>query len=220
MAKIGVILAGSGVFDGSEIHEAVLTLLNIVKKGSEYLCIAPDIEQIHTINHAVKDVSEGETRNVLIESARIARGDIKDLKDVSMSEIDGVIFPGGFGAAKNLCDFAVNGANCTINPHVKELILNMYSDGKPIGALCIAPVVIAKAFEGSNVKPVLTIGNDKQTAEAIEMMGGIHTECTPDNIVIDEENKIVSTPAYMLASNIAEFENGIERLVAEVLSMV
>ena len=220
MPKVGVILSGSGVFDGSEIHEAVITLLTIERRGADYVCMAPDINQMHTIDHLTGNESEGEQRNVLVESARIARGDIKDIKDVSADEIDALIIPGGFGAAKNLCDFAVKGADCEVNPDVKELVLSMNKVGKPIGAMCIAPALLAKVFEGSDIKPTLTIGTDKQTAEAIEKMGAIHNDCSVDDIIVDYDNRIVTTPAYMLAKGISEAGTGIERLVEEVLAMI
>ena len=220
MPKVGVILSGSGVFDGSEIHEAVITLLTIERRGADYVCIAPDINQMHTIDHLTGNESEGEQRNVLVESARIARGDIKEIKDVSADEIDALIIPGGFGAAKNLCDFAVKGADCEVNPDVKELVLSMNKVGKPIGAMCIAPALLAKVFEGSDIKPTLTIGTDKQTAEAIEKMGAIHNDCSVDDIIVDYDNRIVTTPAYMLAKGISEAGTGIERLVEEVLAMI
>lgn len=220
MPKVGVILSGSGVFDGSEIHEAVITLLTIERRGADYVCIAPDINQMHTIDHLTGNESEGEQRNVLVESARIARGDIKDIKDVSADEIDALIIPGGFGAAKNLCDFAVKGADCEVNPDVKELVLSMNKVGKPIGAMCIAPALLSKVFEGSDIKPTLTIGTDKQTAEAIEKMGAIHNDCSVDDIIVDYDNRIVTTPAYMLAKGISEAGTGIERLVEEVLAMI
>ena len=220
MPKVGVILSGSGVFDGSEIHEAVITLLTIERREADYVCMAPDINQMHTIDHLTGNESEDEQRNVLVESARIARGDIKDIKDVSVDEIDALIIPGGFGAAKNLCDFAVKGADCEVNPYVKELVLSMNKAGKPIGAMCIAPALLAKVFEGSDVKLTLTIGTDKQTAEAIEKMGAIHNDCSVDDIVVDYDNRIVTTPAYMLAKGISEAGTGIERLVEEVLAMI
>ena len=220
MPKVGVILSGSGVFDGSEIHEAVITLLTIERREADYVCMAPDINQMHTIDHLTGNESEDEQRNVLVESARIARGDIKDIKDVSVDEIDALIIPGGFGAAKNLCDFAVKGADCEVNPYVKELVLSMNKAGKPIGAMCIAPTLLAKVFEGSDVKLTLTIGTDKQTAEAIEKMGAIHNDCSVDDIVVDYDNRIVTTPAYMLAKGISEAGTGIERLVEEVLAMI
>jgi len=220
MPKVGVILSGSGVFDGSEIHEAVITLLTIERREADYVCMAPDLNQMHTIDHLTGNECEGDQRNVLVESARIARGDIKDIKDVSAGEIDALIIPGGFGAAKNLCDFAVKGADCEVNADVKELVLNMNKAGKPIGAMCIAPALLAKVFEGSDVKPTLTIGTDKQTAEAIEKMGAIHNDCSVDDIVVDYENGIVTTPAYMLAKGISEAGTGIERLVEEVLAMI
>ncbi len=218
MPRVGVILGGAGVYDGSEIHEAVITLLSIENKMGDYLCIAPNINQMHTVNHLTGNESEGEQRNVLVESARIARGNVKDIKDVDPNEIDAIILPGGFGAAKNLCDFAVNGADCDVNQDVKELLLNMNKAGKPIGAMCIAPVILAKIF--GIYKPTLTIGTDKGTAEAVEKMGAAHKDCPVDDIVVDRENRLVTTPAYMLAKGISEAASGIDRLVEEVLAMI
>jgi len=218
MPIVGVILGGAGVYDGSEIHEAVLSLLSIENKMGEYLCMAPNINQMHTVNHLTGNESEGEQRNVLVESARIARGKVKDIKDVDPNEIDAIILPGGFGAAKNLCDFAVNAEDCDVNQDVKELLLNMNKAGKPIGAMCIAPVILAKIF--GVYQPNLTIGTDKETARAIEKMGAVHRDCPVDDIVVDRENRLVTTPAYMLAKGISEAALGIDRLVEEVLAMI
>lgn len=218
MPIVGVILGGAGVYDGSEIHKAVLTLLSIENKMGEYLCMAPNINQMHTVNHLTGNESEGEQRNVLVESARIARGKVKDIKDVDPNEIDAIILPGGFGAAKNLCDFAVNAEDCDVNQDVKELLLNMNKAGKPIGAMCIAPVILAKIF--GVYQPNLTIGTDKETARAIGKMGAVHRDCPVDDIVVDRENRLVTTPAYMLAKGISEAVLGIDRLVEEVLAMI
>lgn len=216
MPKVGVVLSGSGVFDGSEIHEATLTLLNLDKKGVEIIIMAPDIEQKDVINH-LKQEATGEKRNVLIESARIARGNIRNIKDVKSSELDALIFPGGFGAAKNLSNFAEKGENCTLNPDVERLIKDMHREGKPMGFICIAPVLAAKAI-GNKVQ--VTVGNDPQVAKAIENMGAYHIECPVDMAVIDSKNKVISTPAYMLASSIKELESGIKMLVKNLLKLI
>lgn len=216
MPKVGVVLSGSGVFDGSEIHEATLTLLFLDKKGAEIIIMAPDMEQKDTINH-LKQEPMKEKRNVLVEAARIARGNIKNIKDVKAEDLDALIFPGGFGAAKNLSDFAEKGENCTLNPEVERLIKEMHQKGKPMGFICIAPVLAAKAL-GNKVQ--VTIGNDPQVAKAIEKMGAYHIECPVDMAVIDSKNKIVSTPAYMLASSIKELESGIKMLVNNVLKLI
>lgn len=216
MAKIGVVLSGCGVMDGSEIHEAVLTLLALSKKGAEAVCMAPDADQYHVINHLTNQETK-EKRNILTESARIARGKIKDMKTVTASEVDALIFPGGFGAAKNLCTFAFDGPDCKVNPEVARLTREVRQAGKPIGAICISPALMAKIFQGEPVQ--VTIGNDSATAVAIQKLGHQHVECGVREICVDEKNKLVTTPAYMLAGNIAEAYEGIEKLVSEVLSL-
>lgn len=217
--KIGLLLHGCGVFDGSEIHESVLTLLYLDKAGAEVLCMAPDKEQFHVVNHASGEVAEGQKRNILEESARIARGDIKNLKDVKADEIDALIIPGGFGAAKNLTDFASKGENCSIDPDVEKLLKELNKKGKPIGAICIAPAVIAKAL-GKDINPKITIGNDEGTAEKLEKMGAVHVDCPVYDCLISEKNRIVTTPAYMLGSGIKDIAEGIEALVNAIVEMV
>ena len=216
MKKIGVVLSGCGVMDGSEIHEAVLTLLAIDKAGAMALCMAPNIPQNEVVDHVTNE-SQQETRNVLVESARIARGRIKDIADVSADDLDGLIFPGGFGAAKNLSNFAHAGANAQVHPEVARLIQAMIKSGKPIGAICIAPAILA-GFLGK-INPVLTIGTDKETAATLETMGAKHQHCPVREIVVDEKLKIVTTPAYMLAERIGEAAEGIEKLVRKVVEL-
>lgn len=215
--KVGVMLSGCGVFDGSEIHEAVLTLLALDRAGVETVCMAPDMDQIHVINHLTQEKTE-EKRNVLVESARIARGKIKNLKDVKASDLDALIMPGGMGAAKNLSTFAIQGTDAQVDPEVKRLLNEMVSAGKPVGAICIAPATLTKAL--SDKKPQVTIGNDLNTAQAIEKMGGDHKNCTVDMIHVDESNNIVTTPAYMLGPGIKDIAVGIEKLVNKVVSMI
>lgn len=217
MAKIGVLLSGCGVNDGSEIHEAVITMLTLDKAGAETVCMAPDVDQFDVVNHLTGEAT-GEKRNVLVESARIARGNIKDIKKVRAADIDGLIIPGGFGAAKNLSDFAVKGKDAVVNEDVKRLLNDMVSAEKPIGAICIAPATLTKALEEKN--PEVTIGNDIGTAGAIEAMGGRHKECSVDMIHVDSNNKLVTTPAYMLGPCIKDVAVGIEKLVNKVLELV
>jgi len=215
--KIGVVLSGCGVRDGSEIHEAVLTLLAIDRNGAEAVCMAPDME-FPEVDHLTMEET-GAKRNVLVESARIARGKIRNIKDVKAAELDAVIFPGGFGAAKNLCDFAGKGAAATVQPDVARLVRDMAGAKKPIGAICIAPALIA-AVLGRECAPSLTIGNDAGTAAAINKTGSRHVECPVTEFVVDRQNRIVSTPAYMLANSISESAEGIEKTVKAVLDLI
>ena len=215
--KIGVVLSGCGVYDGSEIHEAVLTLLAIDRAGAEAVCCAPNIKQAHVINHLTGEESKSESRNVLTESARIARGKIRDVANVKASELDALILPGGFGAAKNLCDYAFNGPQCSVNPDVARLASEIHAAGKPIGVVCIAPVLAAKLFGAKN--PQITIGTDKNTAKDIESFGAKHVPCAVSEFVVDKPRKLVSTPAYMLAQSIKEAAEGIEKLVRAVVEM-
>ena len=215
--KIAVILSGCGVFDGSEIYESVITLLCLDKAGAQVQCFAPDIQQMHVINHFTGDVVEDESRNVLAEAARLVRGDIKDLAQANMVDFDAVIIPGGFGAAKNLCDFAVKGSAFLLNEELKRFVQAAHQAKKPVGAMCIAPAMAGKLF-GEGVR--FTIGDDKATAEAIEATGAIHEVCSVNDICIDDKNLLVTTPAYMLASNISEAAVGVEKLVQAVLAMI
>ncbi|GJL78559.1 MAG: glyoxalase [Nitrospinaceae bacterium] len=218
--KIGVVLSGCGVYDGAEIHESVITLLAIDRAGAEAICMAPNVDQMHVVNHLTGEEMKGEKRNVLVEAARIARGDIKDIATVKADDIDALFFPGGFGAAKNLSDFAVNGENCDVHPEVMRLVKEFAQKQKPQGVACIAPAMFAKIYEGESVHPTLTIGNDKDTSEKIEKMGSHHQDCAVQDVVLDKANKIVSTPAYMLGQNISEVADGIEKSVKELVKMI
>lgn len=215
MKKVAVLLSGTGVFDGAEVNEAVLTLLHIGKQGASYQCFAPDVDQLHVVNHLSGDVTE-EKRNVLVESARIARGEVKPLSELDAAEFDALILPGGFGVAKNFCDFAVNGAEMTVNEQVLAVGKAFVEARKPAGYMCIAPVLLPYVY-GEGVRA--TIGNDKDVASAIEKMGGKHVECPVDDIVVDDANRLVTTPAYMLATNLVDAEKGISKLVEKVLYM-
>lgn len=215
MKKIAVVLSGCGVYDGAEIHEAVLTMLAIASNGAVYEVFAPDIDQHHVVNH-LTGTEMDETRNVLIESARIARGKIKALSEFSGKEFDAIIFPGGFGAAKNLSTFALDGSNCKVDSDVEASIKEMISLGKPVGALCISPVILAKIL--GDVE--LTIGDDAGTIQAIEEMGATHKATTHGEVVVDQQHKIVTTPCYMLDATITQIEEGARNVVKTILDMV
>lgn len=215
--KIGVVLSGCGVYDGSEIHEAVLTLLAIDRNGAEAVCMAPDME-LSEVDHLSGNAT-GATRNVLVESARIARGKIRNIAEVNAGELDALIFPGGFGAAKNLCNFAGKGAAATIHPEVAKLLREIAAVKKPICAICIAPALVAATL-GKEYAPKVTIGNDAGTAAAIVAMGSEHIICPVTEFVVDKHNKIVSTPAYMLAQSISEVAVGIDKAVKATLDLI
>jgi len=216
MKTVAVILSGCGVYDGSEIHEAVLTMLALAEQGAKYRCFAPNVEQYHVINHLTGEVSEAQTRNVLVESARIARGDISDVAELNVNDFDAVILPGGFGAAKNLCDFAIHDVKASVEPSVLKACLAFAHAHKPAGYMCIAPAMIALIYEqGSRA----TIGTDEAIAAQLTTMGLEHIRCTVADIVVDNQHKLVSTPAYMLAGSITEASRGIQKLVAAVLAM-
>lgn len=219
MPKVAVILAGSGVFDGSEHQETVLTLLHLDEMGAEVKVFAPDVAQMHVVNHLKGEPAEGETRNVLVEAARLVRGDIKPMSEGQTDDFDALVIPGGFGAAKNLCDFAVNGPQCTVNPSVARAVEEFNAAGKVIAPMCIAPAIVARVLGGKGKKVKLTIGNDPDTAAAIEAMGAEHVNCPVDDIVVDEEHRVVSTPAYMLGPSIKHVNKGIRALVSKVLEM-
>ena len=220
MKKIGVVLSGCGVYDGAEIHESVITLLAIDRAGAQAVCMAPNVDQMHVVNHVTGEEAAGEKRNVLVESARIARGEIKDISTVKAEDIDALVFPGGFGAAKNLSSFAVKGENCDVHPEVLRLVKEFAAKQKPQAVLCIAPAMMAKIYEDAPKKPVLTIGNDKETSGKIEIMGSRHQDCAANDFVFDAENKIVSTPAYMLGQSISEVAEGIEKTIKKLVQMI
>lgn len=219
MKKIGVLLSGCGVQDGSEIHEAVLTLLAIDRLGAVAVCLAPNVDQRRVVDHLTGEPREGERRNVLHEAARIARGKIRDAATVHAGELDALILPGGFGAATNLSDFATAGAQAAVHPEVVRLVREVQAQKKPLGFICIAPAVAAAIFRGTPVSPRLTIGDDADTAAAIEKMGAKHVRRAVSEIEVDEPNRIVSTPAYMLAGRISEAAAGIDRLVEKVVAL-
>ena len=216
MSKVAVVLAGCGVYDGAEINEAVLTLLSLEQQGATYQCFAPNIKQLHVINHLTGEPAEGESRNVLVEAARIARGNVQDLATVEVADFDALLVPGGFGAAKNLCDFAVAGTEMKVQDDFLRVARAFHQAGKPIGLICIAPVMAA-AICGEGTR--CTIGNDADTAAAITAMGGVHLACPVSEARVDTERKLVTTPAYMLAGSVAEAYSGISKCVQEVLDL-
>ncbi|EGA65365.1 isoprenoid biosynthesis glyoxalase ElbB [Vibrio brasiliensis] len=215
MKKVAVILSGSGVFDGAEIHESVLALHAIEKQGATWHCFAPNIDQLHVINHKTGEEMD-ETRNVLVESARIARGRIEDVAKLNVDDYDALLLPGGFGAAKNLTDFAIKGAECSINTHVASACRAFAQARKPAGYLCIAPTIIPMIY-GQGVQA--TIGNDAATAAAFNTLGGQHVESPVDEVVFDKEHLVLSTPAYMLAENISQAAVGIDALVEKLIAL-
>jgi enhancing lycopene biosynthesis protein 2 len=220
MPTVGVCLSGCGFLDGAEIIESVATLYHLEHAGATILAMAPNIGQAHVVKHLTGDEMTGETRNVLVEAARIVRGDIKDIADISAEDMDALIIPGGYGAAKNLSTYAFDGPDCQVNEEVHQLVRDMIAANKPIGAICIAPAMLAKILEGSGVNTQLTIGNDPKTAQDIEEMGTTHVACSVTKHITDKENKIVSSPAYMLADKIGETWVGIEGLVNEILTLI
>jgi enhancing lycopene biosynthesis protein 2 len=215
MKRFAVVLSGCGVFDGAEIHESVLTLLAIERAGASWQCFAPDILQHHVIDH-VTGSEMPEKRNVLTESARIARGQILPLSKFRAAEYDGLIFPGGFGAAKNLCDWAFLGDSCTVNPDVERVIREMQAAGKPIGAMCIAPVILAKLFRGTN----LTTGDDAASGKFIENTGNLYVRTTHGEVIADRTLKIFTTPCYMLDASILQIAEGTENIVREMMAVL
>jgi len=213
--NFAVILSGCGHQDGVEIHEATLTLWAIHKNGAEFKCYAPDIKQHHVLNHITGQEMD-EERNVLIESARIARGKITPLSAFAAESVDGLVLPGGFGAAKNLSSYAFDGADCTVNPDVAKAVQAMHAAGKPIGALCIAPVILAKVLGDVT----LTIGQDSSTAANLAAMGARHTPTLHGEIAIDRKNKVVSTPCYMLDSRVDQIGDGADHLIRAMMEMM
>jgi len=217
MKRVAVILSGCGVFDGAEIHESVLVLLALDRAGAQAICAAPDMPQHHVINHLTKQPVLNETRNVLAESARIARGNIISLSRLRVSEVDAMIVPGGLGAGKNLCNFALAGDHYSVNHDVAKLLQEARRLGKPLGFVCLAPAIAAKLFGPEGLE--FTIGSDPDAARVMQGAGAVHVKCAVRDVVVDRRLKIVTTPAYMLASRITEAEAGINKLVQAVLEM-
>ena len=213
--KVAVILSGCGVYDGAEIHESVITLLRLDQRGAIVQCFAPNVAQLHVINHLTGEEMP-ESRNVLVESARIARGEIKDIREARAEDFDALIVPGGFGSAKNLSSFASEGSACSVQTDVLAVAEAFAEAGKPVGLMCITPAIAAKIY-GPGV--TCTIGKDPETAAAVSKMGATHQECEVSDIVEDKARKLVSTPAYMLAKSISEAASGINKMVDRVLEL-
>lgn len=224
--KIGVLLSGCGVFDGSEIQEAVSVLIALDELGVEARCLAPDMPQHHVMNHLKGEEMEP-ARNVLVESARIARGEIQSLADASADSLDGLVIPGGFGAAKNLCTWAFDGPDARVQPAVAELILELVKAGKPIAALCVAPVVVAKALQGGGLSAELTLGTTEGASPydisgfhgGVEATGMKAKECPLGEIVVDESRKIISSPCYMMEASPAKILAGVRKACAKLVEM-
>ncbi len=213
--SIAVILSGSGNQDGSEIHEATLTLWAIHKNGAEYQCYAPDIPQHHVLNHLTgKEMSE--TRNVLVESARIARGNVKDLTGFNQANHDALVIPGGLGAAKNLSTFAFDGQDCEVNTDVEQAIQQMVEANKPIGALCIAPVILARIIDDA----LITVGQNPEVIKQTTAMGARHKDTMQGEIIVDTNRKLVTTPCYMLEARVDQIGDGADKLIQEILQLM
>lgn len=225
ISTIAVVLSGCGVYDGTEVHEASAVMVSLSRQATDYKIYAPDKPQMHTINHLNGEEIQGDNRNVLIESARIARGKIEKLSELDVSKHDAVIIPGGFGAAKNLCNFAVKQADCTVDDEVAGILKSFYEAKKPIGLCCIAPVLAAKVIAGCHV----TMGQEAEdggrwpfsgACGAIGAMGSNHVPKNVDEIHIDKANKIVTTPAFMCNTGVHEIHDGVAKMVQGVLDLV
>jgi len=225
--KVGILLSGSGVYDGSEIQEAVFALLAVMENGAEAVCFAPDIDQHHVINHITGE-EMNEQRNVLLESARIARGNIKKLTEVDADMFDVLVIPGGFGAAKNINKWALSGPDGELLPAVKNLILAMVKKGKPIAALCMGPTIIAKALQGAGINATLTVGTTEENSpydiqgiiDGMQSIGVIPEMKTINEISVDMDNKIVSAPCYMMDANILEVRNNIKQVIDKAIELI
>ena len=214
MKKVGVIISGCGFMDGAEIHETVATLAALENHGLEAVCFAPDVNQMHVVNHLTGSVAEGETRNVLVEAARIARGNISALKEDSCDNMNAIMMPGGFGAAKNLSDYAVKGADMAVIPVVEKVLDKAIQTGKPIAAVCISPVLLAGILKGKS--PLLTVGAAGPDAENLEKLGGKHQVTDNEEVVVDKKNKLVTGPCYMLNASVGNIIRGCDAVVAEL----
>lgn len=227
MKKIGVLLHGCGVFDGTEIQEAVLSLLAIKEAGADYICFAPNINQHHVLNHTTGE-EMNETRNVLVESARIARGNILDIKDLNLADIDGLVLPGGFGTAKNITKWAFEGPNGEINAEVAKLLVDAVQQGKPIAGLCMSPTTIAKALAQAGIKANLSVGTTAEAspydiaaiAGGVSSLGHTHEAHTIRDIAVDATHKIISAPCYMMEGDIVAVNNNVKQAIAALIEMI
>jgi enhancing lycopene biosynthesis protein 2 len=215
MKKVAVVLSGCGFLDGAEITEAVSTLISLSEAGADAMCFAPDIKVSVTAHHGPEAVNE--TRGVLTEAARIARGKIADLRELRVKDYDAVVFPGGYGAAQHLSDWAEKGSAATVHAEVERVIREFHKADKPIGVICIAPTLVAKVLGSEGVS--LTIGNDKETASEIEKTGTQHVNCPVDDYVTDRGHKVLSTPAYMYEAKPHQVFTGIRKMIRELVEM-
>lgn len=218
--KIGVLLSGCGVYDGSEVHESTFALLAIEQHGGEAVCFAPDTEQLHVINHLNGEEID-QKRNVLVESARIARGAIEAASEANPETLDALVIPGGFGTAKNHTQWAIKGPETDINPEVKRLILGMVEQKKPVVGLCMGPTTIAKALEGTTTHASLTVGTDQEAspydiggiAQGMEKVGAHARMRSITEIEVDETNRIISAPCYMMEASILQVHNNVQQAI-------
>ncbi len=225
--RIGVLLSGCGVYDGSEIQESVFTLLAIDQNGGKAICVAPDVQQHHVVNH-ISGAEMSETRNVLVEAARIARGDIKNLANISEADLDALIIPGGFGAAKNLTSWAFDGPDGTINQEVRRIIVEMTAAKKPLVGLCMGPTVIAKALEGTGIHPHLSVGNTTEASPydiaaiggGLEKTGAVSEMRSIRELAVDVENRIISAPCYMMEASITEVHTNVNQAIAKLFELL
>jgi enhancing lycopene biosynthesis protein 2 len=215
--RVAVVLSGCGYLDGSEIQEAVATLYHFALLGAECACFAPDLG-LAEVDH-VRGTPTGEQRNILHEAARIARGKIRELGELKVAEHDALVFPGGFGAAKNLSDFAFKGADAVAQPEVAKLVKDFHAAKKPIGVMCIAPAMLAAVFKGTDVHPRVTVGAKSDASAGVEAMGARHEVRPVEEHVVDAENRIVSAPAYMYDADIQGVFEGIGKLAQAVVDM-
>lgn len=224
--NFGILLSGSGVYDGAEIQEAVLSMLAVSELGDTYTCIGVNADQFHVINHVTGEPMN-ESRNMFIEAARIARGNIVPIQDIQPADIDALIIPGGFGSAKNFTKWAFDGPDGSILPEVKLLLVNLVNVGKPIAALCVSPVVVAKAFEDSRIHPDLTLGTTAESSpydiaafsEGLQKTGATTTYKSVKEIHIDEANKIITAPCYMMDASISDVWKNIQDAIRELKKM-
>ena len=215
MKKFAVVLCGCGPMDGSEIHESVMTLLAIDRNECQYTIFAPDADQYHVMNHYTKEVMP-EKRNMLVEAARIARGDIHPLTELKSADFDAVVFPGGFGAAKNLFTYAIKGTKAEVDAEVERVIKDFHAQRKPIGALCISPVLLAKVL--GNI--TITVGTDERTIHDVETFGAQHINTQQTEVIADKENMVFTTPCYMLPATIADIADCAENLIETILENI
>lgn len=225
--KFGILLSGCGVYDGAEIHEATMSMLAIKELGHDYQCISINEDQHHVVNHLNGEEMD-EKRNMMVEAARIARGDVKEISEVTPADIDALVIPGGFGSAKNFSKWAFLGPDGDVHDAVKLMIVNMVNVGKPVCALCVSPVVVAKALEGSDIKASMTLGSDKEGSpydipgfsQGIESVGAVAEMKTVREVLVDKENKIVTAPCYMMDADILEVRNNAKQAIEATLELI